>query len=89
MIKRHENQLWSRLDELYAKGTTSISWGELYHWYGVEKIRKAPWRDIAARWEQLLDEKEEEYKDPQVAQTHSGISMFFAYEPGSLSELAS
>ena len=58
MIKRHEDQLWARLDQLYANGTTYVSWGELYHWYGLQRIAKAPWRDIKARWEQLLEEKD-------------------------------
>jgi hypothetical protein len=89
MIKRHEDQLWARLDGLFANGITTITWGELYHWYDAEKIRKAPWRDIKARWEQLLDEKSEKYVDPKVAETGGGISLFYAKKPGTLSELAS
>jgi hypothetical protein len=37
MLKRHEDQIWGRLDQLYANGTTFISWGELYHWYNIEE----------------------------------------------------
>ena len=88
MIKRHEEQLWSRLDELYANGVTSISWGELYHWYNIDKIRKAPWRDIKNRWEQLLEERGEKFLDVSVAETAGGISMFYAKKPGSLTQLA-
>ena len=88
MLKRHENQLWARLDELYANGTTFISSGELYHWYNVQRIAKAPWRDIKARWEDLLEEKEEDYWDPQVAVVAGGISFFYSREPGTLSKLA-
>lgn len=88
MIKRHEDQLWAKLDELYANGITYISWGEIYYWYNVEKIRKAPWRDIKARWEQLLEECDEKYIDPQIAETGGGISMFYAKKPGLLSDLA-
>ena len=50
MLKRHEGQLWERLDQLYANGTTFISWGELYHWYKLQRIAKTPWRDIQARY---------------------------------------
>lgn len=88
MLKRHQDQLWARLDELYANGTTSFSWGELYHWYNVQKIRKEPWRDIKARWEQLLQERGEVYADPKVAETSGGVSFFYAKRPGSLSALA-
>ncbi len=88
MIKRHEEQLWTRLDQLYANGTTFISWGDLYHWYGIKRIAKAPWRDIKARWEQLLEEKNEKYSDPQVAEVPGGISFFFSSKPGQLSVLA-
>lgn len=88
MIKRHEDQLWSRLDTLYANGTTSMSWGELYHWYNMERLRKGPWRDLKLRWEQLLEEREEEYVDVQVAETSGGISLFYAKKPGYLSKLA-
>ena len=42
MIKRHEDQLWARLDQLFANGTTFISWGEFYHWYAIQRIAKAP-----------------------------------------------
>ena len=88
MLKRHEEQLWTRLDELYANGTTFISWGELYHWYNIQRIAKAPWRDIKARWEYLLEEKKEDYADPQVAEVPGGISFFFCRKPGTLSRLA-
>ena len=49
MLKRHVDQVWTRLDELYANGTTFISWGEIYHWYEVERISKTPWRDVKAK----------------------------------------
>lgn len=88
MLKRHIDQLWGRLDELYANGTTFISYGELYHWYDIQRIVKAPWRDIKTRWEQLLKEKDEAYEDPQIAEAPGGISFFFCREPGKLSDLA-
>ena len=88
MLKRHEDQLWARMDELYANGTTYISWNELYHWYKIQRIAKAPWRDIKARWAALLEEKEEKYVDPLVAEVPGGISFFFAAKPGYLSKLA-
>jgi hypothetical protein len=88
MLKRHIEQVWMRLDELYANGTTFISWGELYHWYDVERISKKPWRDLEVRWQELLEEKGEEYADPQIAEVPGGISFFFSRQPGQLSKLA-
>jgi len=88
MLKRHAEQVWKRLDELYANGTTSVSWGELYHWYGVKKIKKTPWRDMKARWAELLEEKGELYKDPMVSETKGGVSFFFSEDPSTLSSLA-
>jgi len=88
MLKRHVEQVWTRLDELYANGTTFMSWGEIYHWYKVERISKTPWRDIKARWDELLEEKGEEPSDPYVAQVGGGISLFFARKPSRLSSLA-
>jgi predicted P-loop ATPase len=88
MIKRHEDQLWARLDELYANGTTFISWGELYHWFDAQRLAKAPWRDIRARWEELLEQKNEKYYDPQIAKVGGGISLFYAKVPEKLSDWA-
>ena len=88
MLKRHTEQLWGRLDQLYANGTTFISYGELYHWYNIQRIAKTPWRDIKARWQELLEEKSEKYTDPQIAEVPGGISFFFSKKPGKLSDLA-
>ncbi len=46
----HEPQLYSRLDELFLRGQTFISWKEMYLWYGVEKIAARTYRDILRRW---------------------------------------
>ncbi|HEX4129247.1 MAG TPA: hypothetical protein VHZ24_04340 [Pirellulales bacterium] len=88
MLKRHVDQIWARLDELYANGATFISRGELYHWYGVERINKTPWRDLKARWDDLLEEKNEKPCDPHVAEVRGGISLFFSRDPKSLGDLA-
>jgi hypothetical protein len=88
ILKRHVDQVWGRLDELYANGTTFISWGELYHWYNVERISKTPWRDLKARWDELLEEKGEKPLDPHVAQVGGGIALFFARKPQRLQDLA-
>lgn len=73
MNKRHEEQLWSRLDSLYVNGVVFMSWDELYHWYGTERLSKGTWRDIKSRWESLLEEKRQQYNDPQLRQTRAGM----------------
>lgn len=88
MIKRHSDQIWARLDQLYADGTTFFGWNEIYHWYGLKKIRKEPYRDIKQKWEELLNEKSESYADPLVANVPGGFTLFFAAKPGKLSNLA-
>ena len=88
MTKRHDNQLWERLDELYANGTTFISFGEVYHWYNIRRLAKRPWRDLKAKWEELLEEKGLKYVDPQVAEVGGGYSFFYSRNPGFLSKLA-
>jgi len=88
MEKRHYDQLMGRLDELWANGTTFISFGELYHWYQIDRIAKRPWRDIHARWAEILSEKGMKYSDPYVAQVPGGVSFFFHRTPQKLSDLA-
>lgn len=88
MLKRHVDQCWARLDSLYANGTAFISYGELYHWYDVERISKAPWRDLKARWDELLEEKGESACDPHVAHVPGGVAMFFSRKSQRLGELA-
>lgn len=50
MDKRHQDSLTSRLEDAYINGCSHISWSELYHWYGVQKIAARTYRDIEARW---------------------------------------
>lgn len=89
MQKRHEDQLGLRLDTLYITGITSITWQELYLWYGVDKIRKAPYRDIQDRWERLLEENGiENTSDLQAVVLPDRISFFYAEETTTLTELA-
>ena len=89
MLKRHVDQIWAKLDELYSSGITFIARGELYHWYNVQRISKLPWRDLRDRWHELLEDKGEEYVDPQVTEVEGGsFAFFFARKPDKLSQLA-
>jgi predicted P-loop ATPase len=89
MNKRHEDQLWARLDQLYANGTTFITLGEMYHWYNADRIAKTPWRDIKRRWEELLEEKGQKSSFyPKVADLRGGYAFFYATDPKDLREWA-
>lgn len=87
MNRRHEDQLLVRLDELLIKGTTFITWGEIYHWYRIERIAKHPWRDMKRRWDELLEERGISLSDPQVASLDAGIAMFFPGDPKRMKKL--
>ena len=88
MIKRHQDQIWARLDELYANGTTFITWAEIYHWYNIERIAKAPWRDMNEKWRELLEDKGQKPSDPLIANVAGGFAFFFSRNPDKLSKLA-
>ncbi len=53
MLGRHQSELMSSLEQVSKRGWALIEWWKLYLWYGVEKIRKEPYRDIQSRWEEL------------------------------------
>ncbi|MFL9896291.1 hypothetical protein [Paraburkholderia sp. RL17-381-BIF-C] len=50
-------QLETKLEELLLTGSTFISWAQIYGWYRVAKITKAPWRDIASRWAVMCEHR--------------------------------
>ena len=57
MEKRHQDLLALRLEDAYLNGCSHVSWEELYHWYGVQRIAARTYRDIEARWQNLTDGK--------------------------------
>ncbi|MBS7350139.1 MAG: hypothetical protein KIG95_08315 [Comamonas sp.] len=87
MNKRHQEQLLSRLDDLFTKGVTFIAWPEIYYWYSIERIAKAPWRDIKSKWADVLEEAGEKYQDPYVAETTAGVALFYSSKPKKLGQL--
>jgi len=56
---RHEEILTSRLEEAALCGCSHITWEELYLWYGAQKIAAGTWRDLARRWEKVLESMKE------------------------------
>lgn len=57
MEKSHDDLLTARLEEALLNGCSHITWSELYHWYGVQKIAARTTRDLQARWDELTDGK--------------------------------
>ncbi|MBQ0961517.1 hypothetical protein KAK06_21440 [Ideonella sp. 4Y11] len=57
MERRHQDNLLNRLEEAWLNGVSHISWDELYHWYGVDKIAARTYRDLEDRWTALTDDK--------------------------------
>ena len=49
------DQLNAKLEECLLTGQTYISWAQIYAWYRVDRIAKAPWRDIQARWQEMCE----------------------------------
>lgn len=54
MEKRHDDELTSRLERVLTDGCAFISWNELYLWYGVRKLAAATYRDLAMRWQDVI-----------------------------------
>lgn len=81
MLKRHEDQLMTRIDELTYRGWSRIAWGELYQWYGLERLSKKVWRDLRDRF---LEENEGElniYESP-----HEGLLLIHSDNLTTISE---
>ncbi len=53
MIKRHDNTLTSRLENIAVAGCAHILWAELYLWYDAQRITIAIYRDLEARWQEI------------------------------------
>jgi len=57
MERRHEELLTARLEEAMLNGYSRLTWQELYHWYGMEKLAAGTYRDLAKRWRELTSRK--------------------------------
>ena len=73
MEKYQEIQLEVKLEELMLTGSTWLTWNQLYTWYRVERIGKAPYRDIKNRWESLCEIYDIEPPLIEVRGNNSGI----------------
>lgn len=88
--RRHNDQLMSRLDQLYTNGYTQIYWTELYHWYNAQRLGKTIKKDLLERWLELMETKPDEERkalaDPIVSEINGGIALFVAMKPMHLSQ---
>lgn len=55
MERLHQNNLTARLEDAFLNGCSHITWNELYHWYGVQKIAAGTYRDLQTQWDELTD----------------------------------
>jgi len=80
---RHEEVLASRLEEAVLHGCAHITWSELYLWYGVQKIAAGTWRDLARRWDKVVESikalKMPDWVDPGKLNRVDGRAGFFIF----------
>ncbi len=61
MMKRHEDDLNKRFDELAWEGIAFVHFWELKTWYGQERLTKTVWQDLINRFEQATHEDDKKY----------------------------
>lgn len=59
MIKRHEDALAQRIDEVAEKGFSYIEWWELALWLEKERIGKGVWKDLYDRFKERTEDDPE------------------------------
>jgi hypothetical protein len=74
--RHHEYQLQNRLDELYLTGHCHITWNELYHWFNLDKIAKAPYRKINEMWTELCERHGLAPVEITTRQSTGGVRLF-------------
>jgi hypothetical protein len=55
LLRRYEDALANRFDELQGRGFALLEWHEIYKWYGIERITKFVWKDLSNRFEDAYD----------------------------------
>ncbi|CAG9269790.1 hypothetical protein [Paraburkholderia caribensis] len=56
MSKYREALLQQALEEVWLTGNATIRKDQFYHWTGVQRIAKKPWRLVNGLWEDLCQE---------------------------------
>jgi hypothetical protein len=60
MQKWHEYELMNRLERVWTIGVSEVHKTELKLWYGFERINVRTWKDIYARWCDILSDVDPE-----------------------------
>ncbi|MDE2166428.1 MAG: hypothetical protein KGJ66_08835 [Alphaproteobacteria bacterium] len=84
MLKRHEDILMTRLEEISTKQVTQIAWNELYLWYGVQKIAVKTYRDLLDRWHSVWTDDEDD--ELGFIDVPGGICLFRKKTVGNLAD---
>ena len=73
MLRRHQDSLSARLEQLAAKGWVWIESYELRSWYEMERIGKSVWRDIRDQYDEITSQ---EGAKISVVENESGFQLF-------------
>lgn len=60
MLKRHRENLETRLEGVKTQGWAHITWNEIYLWYSVERIAVKTYKDILATYRDVIDQEDAE-----------------------------
>lgn len=55
MLPRHANELLTHLEQVADVGCTVIRKKVLVYWYGQQRLTVSIWRDIEAKWLEVLE----------------------------------
>jgi|ERR1700688_2414294 len=76
MLTRHTNELMSRLEQVADVGCAIIRKPEMLHWFGQERMTVNIWRDLQAKWEEVLEALGEKIETPLFVGDADGVWTF-------------
>lgn len=91
MQNRHRETLLRRLDELFVKRFTFITWSELYYWFDIERVAKRPYRVIDELWKDLQESRKipgDQYSDLKFMDNGNGLVLLYDDEDYKLQTLS-
>ncbi|WP_440806703.1 hypothetical protein [Pseudomonas syringae] len=60
MLKRHRENLETRLEQVKTHGWAHITWNEIYLWYNAERIAVKTYKDVLATYRDVIDKDDAE-----------------------------
>jgi hypothetical protein len=76
MLTRHLNELFTRLERVVDSGAIEIRKNELLYWYDQDRFTVGVWRDVQAKWEELLEQLGEKSDTPLLVGDADGVWTF-------------